>query len=258
MQVTGIGRVIFWGGANLWIGLAVDPVPMHAHHAIQIAVGFDAPVDFRAAPTEPWTAYPGGALIRPGDPHEFRAPGRRVANILFEPESELGRALLERYPGGPIVALDADVRNLARAYDDAAPDEVLIEETMEFISRLAGGTSPRKTTDVRALRAISWIGEHLDEPMTLADVADVAGLSAGRMRHLFVEETGMPFRPYVLWARLNRALELGVGGMSWTEAAHATNFSDSAHLTRTCRRMYGLVPTSIKIERTGLSNQRIA
>lgn len=56
------------------------------------------------------------------------------------------------------------------------------------------------------------------------------------------------FRPYVLWTRLNRALELGVAGSSWTDAAHATNFADSAHLTRTCRRMYGLFPTSMRIE----------
>ena len=77
---------------------------------------------------------------------------------------------------------------------------------------------------------------------------DVAHLSEGRFRHLFVQETGVAFRPYVLWTRLNRALELGFGGTSWTDAAHATNFADSAHLTRTCRRMYGLNPSSIRIE----------
>lgn len=258
MQVTGIGRVIFWGGGNLWIGLAVDPIPMHAHHAIQIAIGFDAPVEFRRQPDDAWTAYRRGALIRPGVPHEFKAPGRLVANVLFEPESELGRALLERYGGSDIVALDEDVQDLARSYDAGAPDETLIDETLALISRLSGGTSPRSPTDSRAIRAIQWIGNHLDQPMSLADIAGVAHLSEERMRHLFVAETGIAFRPYVLWTRLNKALELGLGGMSWTEAAHATNFSDSAHLTRTCRRMYGLVPTSVKIERTALSGQRIA
>lgn len=258
MQVTGIGRVIFWGGGNLWIGLAVDPVPLHAHHAIQIAIGFEAPVEFRPGPASPWTSYPRGALIRPSVPHEFRAPGRRVANILFEPESELGRALLERYAGSGIVALDGDVRSLAGAYDDAADDEVLVDEVMVLISRLAGGLVPRRATDPRALRAIRWIGAHLDEPLSLADLAQVVGLSQGRTRHLFVAETGIAFRRYVLWARLNRALELGFSGTSWTEAAHATGFADSAHLTRTCRRMYGLVPTSVKIEDTTLAGQRIA
>ncbi|WP_315928476.1 AraC family transcriptional regulator [Mesorhizobium sp. SP-1A] len=258
MQVTGIGRVIFWSGGNLWIGLAVDPVPLHAHHAIQIALGFDAPVEFRRRPDDAWTAYPRGVLIRPGVPHEFKAPGRRVANILFEPESELGRALLERHAESDIVALDDDVRDLARCYDAGASDETLIEQTLTLISRLSGGTRPRRPTDSRAIRAIQWISAHLDQPLSLADIADIARLSEERMRHLFVAETGIAFRPYVLWTRLNKALELGLGGMSWTEAAHATNFSDSAHLTRTCRRMYGLAPTSVKIERTALSGQQIA
>jgi AraC-like DNA-binding protein len=258
MQVSGIGRVIFWGGGNLWIGRAADPVPMHAHHAIQIAIGFTAPVEFRSSSSAPWTAYPRGALIRPDAPHEFKASGRRVVNVLFEPESELGRALLERYRGGPVTALDADVADLARAYDEGAPDETLVEYVMTLLSRLADGARSRRATDPRVIRAMRWIGAHLDEPISLADVAEIAGLSQGRMRHLFVAETGIAFRPYVLWARLNRALELGFSGTSWTQAAYATNFSDSAHLTRTCRRMYGLVPTSVKINRAALVGQRTA
>jgi AraC family transcriptional regulator len=47
---------------------------------------------------------------------------------------------------------------------------------------------------------------------------------------------------------LNRALSIGFSGGSWTEAAHAANFADSAHLTRTCRRMFGLAPTSARVE----------
>ena len=67
------------------------------------------------------------------------------------------------------------------------------------------------------------------------------GLSESRFRAPFVAETGVSLRAYILWARLNRALDLGFGGTSWTEAAHAANFADFAHLTRTCRRMFGLV-----------------
>lgn len=258
MQVSGIGRVIFWGGGTLWIGVAVAPVPLHSHHAIQIAFGFDSSVEFRQDERAPWTPYRRGVLIRPNTFHEFKAPGRQVANILFEPESPLGRALLERYTDGPIVGLDDDVRSLAAAYDQGADDDVLIDEVMALISRLAESSVPRRLTDPRILQVVDWVGTHLDEPLSLADAAAVAGLSEGRMRHLFVEETGIAFRPYVLWTRLNKALELGFSGASWTEAAHATNFADSAHLTRTCRRMYGLVPTSMKIDRTVRSTQRIA
>jgi len=249
MRVSGVGRVIFWGGGNLWIGLAVGAVDSHAHHAIQIAVGFDGPVEFRRNAREDWTRYPHGALVRPGAPHEFRAPGQRIANFLYEPETPIGRALLERFPEGDIVPLQAEVGVLAAAFDADAEDEAIVGESMAFLARLAGTEGPKRSTDPRIGRVADWVARHIDEPLSLADAARVAGLSDGRFRHLFVEETGVAFRPYVLWTRLNRALELGFGGTSWTEAAHATNFADSAHLTRTCRRMYGLFPTSLRIER---------
>ncbi|RYE72729.1 MAG: AraC family transcriptional regulator, partial [Hyphomicrobiales bacterium] len=242
----------------LWIGLAVDAIDPHAHHAIQLCVGFNGPVEFRVNPREPWTAYPGGALVRPGASHEFRAPGQRVANILFEPETALGRALLERFGGGSIVPLHAHARELAAAFDRGADDNELVDESMALLSRLADTDRPQKPTDTRILKVIDWIARHIDEPLALGEVAAVAGLSESRFRHLFVAETGIAFRPYVLWTRLNRALEMGFGGTSWTEAAHATNFADSAHLTRTCRRMYGLFPTSLRIDRTVQDTRQIA
>jgi AraC-like DNA-binding protein len=257
MKVAGVGRIIFWGGGNLWIGRAVDAIDPHAHHAIQIAVGFNGPVEFRRNAHENWTAYPHGALIRPGASHEFRAPGQRIANILYEPETPIGRALLERFPGSDIVPIETEVAALAAAFDANADDEAIVDESMRFLARLAGTEVPKRSTDPRVARALQWIGRHIDEPLSLADAAKVAGLSDGRFRHLFVAETGVAFRPYVLWTRLNRALELGVSGSSWTDAAHATNFADSAHLTRTCRRMYGLFPTSMRIERNA-ARTRIA
>lgn len=258
MKVSGIGRVIFWGGGNLWIGLAVDAIELHAHHAIQIAIGFKGPVEFRTSSSSDWISFDKGALVRPGAPHEFRAPGQRIVNILFEPESPLGRALLERYAGGPVVPLDAEVTALAEAFDSGAEDDCLVQESLALIARLASTGQPRRTTDPRVLKTVSWIADHIDEPLSLADAAVVAGLSEGRLRHLFVQETGVAFRPYVLWTRLNRALEMGFGGTSWTEAAHATNFADSAHFTRTCRRMYGLVPTSLRIEQGARSHLEVA
>ena len=65
MKVSGIGRVIFWGGGNLWIGLAVDAIELHAHHAIQIAIGFDGPVQVRPNSGAEWTQYHRGPLYAP-------------------------------------------------------------------------------------------------------------------------------------------------------------------------------------------------
>ncbi|MBP1885801.1 helix-turn-helix transcriptional regulator [Sinorhizobium mexicanum] len=254
MKVSGIGRVIFWGGGSLWIGQAIAPAQLHRHHAIQVCIGFDGPIQFRGRTDAPWISY-GGALIAPDLAHEFRAPGRQVGNILFAPETPIGQALLERYSNDSIAripdGLAADVSaGLKTAWAAGAGDDDLASHAQALLNRLAGTASARHRADPRILKSIDRISHHLDGPLRLADVAAVAGLSEGRFRHLFVAETGIAFRPYILWTRLNRALELGFGGTTWTEAAHAANFSDQAHLIRTCRRMLGLVPTSLRIDIT--------
>ena len=55
-----------------------------------------------------------------------------------------------------------------------------------------------------------------------------------------LEETGLPFRTYVLWRRLMKAVEIRAAGESLTEAAHQAGFSDSAHFSRTFLRMFGV------------------
>ena len=37
------------------------------------------------------------------------------------------------------------------------------------------------------------------------------------------------------------------GGSPLTRAAHEAGFSDSAHLSRTFRRMFGVAPTALKM-----------
>jgi AraC-like DNA-binding protein len=40
-----------------------------------------------------------------------------------------------------------------------------------------------------------------------------------------------------------------MAGGSWTAAAQESGFADSAHLSRTCRRMFGIAPSML--ERAG-------
>jgi AraC family transcriptional regulator len=107
------------------------------------------------------------------------------------------------------------------------------------------GGSP---ADRRVLQIIDYIRRHLDASIRLEELAGEVGLSPSRLRHLFVEQTGVSIKAFVLWERLNRALSLGFSGESWTEAAHAANFADSAHFTRTCRKMFGLAPSGAIVE----------
>jgi AraC-like DNA-binding protein len=93
----------------------------------------------------------------------------------------------------------------------------------------------------------AWAAARIDTPVSLVEAAAHVGLSSGRARHLFVENTGLPFRTYLLWLRLMRAVELFSGGSSLTDAAQGAGFSDSSHFSRTFRRMFGIAADSLRL-----------
>lgn len=251
MEIAGFGRVVFWEGGSLWLALITGITQRHSHHAVQLSLPLDGMAQFQTEPDGEWIVCH-GALITPDAPHAFRAPGQVVANILFEPESTIGRRLLAKCAGPGLTLLDREtiaplVAPVADAYFTGASDDQLRDLAQHTVAAAAGVTFQPATVDVRITRAIGEIRARIDEPIVLSALASRAGLSPGRFRHLFVSETGVSLRAFVLWERLNRALSIGFSGGSWTEAAQAANFADSAHLSRTCRRMFGLAPTSARV-----------
>ncbi|HET6579489.1 MAG TPA: helix-turn-helix transcriptional regulator [Gemmatimonadales bacterium] len=75
--------------------------------------------------------------------------------------------------------------------------------------------------------------------MTLPDLARDLHISPSRLRHLFVEEVGQPFRTYVLWQRLQRVIQRLGFKQNLTHAALDAGFADASHMARTFRRMVG-------------------
>jgi len=243
--VAGIGRVVLWNGGSAWFGRDTGLVQAHAHHAIQILLALTGRFRMRDGDRD-WTQCI-GAIVLPHARHQFDGQGSAVATLFLEPETAQGRALLQHHAGAGVGGLaDAQVQALAAplraVFDDAAPDEALVAASQHAIAQLAGPSTTVESVDPRILRAIEWLRARLDTAIRLEDAAAVANLSASRFRHLFVAQTGISFRAYLLWARVGVAIGAGMSDQSWTAAAQSAGFADSAHLTRTCRRMFGLAP----------------
>ncbi len=94
---------------------------------------------------------------------------------------------------------------------------------------------------------IDFIRANLDGPLSLVAAAASASLSPSRARHLFALDTGLPFKRFVLWQRLERAVELFAAGHSLTAAAHEAGFADSAHLSRTFRKTFGIPASMLEV-----------
>jgi AraC family transcriptional regulator len=247
----GYGHFVSWDGGCLVIGRAAGITPMHAHYAIQVAFGSEHGIRFRTSDREQWSEYE-GVVISSRQPHTMDAtvvPHNAV--IFIEPETREGRALAERFNEHSISALTreqlADTRDaLFAAWQDERTEPAIVQAAQRVISALTGGVEPSVVSDERILRAVAHIKNHLGESLTLEQVASEACLSPSRFRHLFVEQTGMALRPYILWRRFVRVWELSMAGESLSAAAHSAGFADAAHLTRTSRRMFGFPPSALQ------------
>ena len=243
-----VGRVHLWQGGSLWIGRGHGRSDWHDHHALQIALALDGVCMFRSRADGSWSEFQ-GAIVRSHRHHQFEVEGATMAQLFIEPETVEGRLLLERYVDD--ISPLPEVQRLAMAQllgdalrTDAKTDEMIAAARAATLL-LAGAAAPLAKGDGRVDKAIAYIRAHIHAAITLDQAATAAALSPGRFRHLFVAQTGTSFRAYVLWMRLNVAIQFAMAGQSWTEAAHAAGFADSAHLTRTFRRMFGMNPAAL-------------
>lgn len=256
MQLLAHARIVVWEGGSLWVVDAtpnVSPDPrrtdIHAHHAIQVTLGLGG--WFRL--DTPEAQLRGEAIAVAADTaHRFEAEGL-VAILFIEPESRLGRAVAkDLFAGKALAAVPSAVvgafgRLVVEAYRAKVRDDAtLIQLGRDLLARMAGDTRG-DAPDPRVRRMIAHANTQLEGRIGLADLAATAGLSAGRLSHLFVEQTGLPFRTYLLWLRLTRAVGGMAAGASLTQAAHDAGFADSAHFSRTFRRMFGVAPATLRM-----------
>ncbi len=248
--------IVAWGGASLWVvdaaaAKAAKPrrTDFHAHHAIQVTLSLGGAFSLSTSDAH---MRSDAIAVAADTPHLFDAEGL-VAHLFVDPESRAGLAVARRFLGGadmaalPVEILSGLRERIAAAYRAPARNNTaLIGLGRELVSTLGAGVFT-ETPDPRICRVIAWAAEQIDAPISLSDALAVGGLSASRLRHLFVEQTGLPFKTYLLWLRLTRAVECFAAGASLTQVAHQAGFADSAHFSRTFRRMFGITPGALRL-----------
>src|SRR5256714_3802454 len=246
------GHFVSWNGGCVFIGRAGGLIGVHAHYAIQVAFGSEPGIRFRASEREEWSEY-GGVIIPSRQPHAMDATVVPQNVVIFvEPETHEGRALSELYSHSGITSLPNDAVSRAAAdlfsvYRDQRTAPALIDAARQVIRELTHGVDPSVVSDERILRATAYIQRRLSEPLTLEQVASEVFLSPSRFRHLFVEQTGLALRPYILWRRFLRVWELLMAGEALSFAAPTARFSGAAHPTRTTLPVVGVPPSALPI-----------
>jgi AraC-like DNA-binding protein len=250
-MAAGRAKLAIGQGVSVWVLEAPDgfgDAHVHVHHAIQITVCLSGEL---ALSDDHMTISAPAIAVAADAPHRFEAHGLLVF-IFVEPESRAGRALhVKLFANAALATLDAAellpvLQPLGDTFAAGRSIEQLVAVGREAVDTLVPD-GPARGADPRIQRVIDYAAAHLDQPLTLASASAGIHLSPSRLRHLFVEQTGLAFKTYILWLRLVRALQVySEGASSLTEAAHAAGFADSAHFSRTFRRTFGLPATTLE------------
>lgn len=143
---------------------------------------------------------------------------------------------------GGVLPLDWNERSDRMALDSAC--HLLIHHMLRRYNRRAereivrGGLSP----SVRR-RAVDYIETHLDQALTLDQLASEAGLSTFHFAKMFRISFGMPPHRYLAERRVERARNLlRSGGMALAQMALACGYASQSHFTKAFRSATGITP----------------
>lgn len=245
-----MGHYFLWEGQILYLGRG-GISSLHRHHMLQLGFSLDRPIRVRGSQTGAYDEYQ-GVVIDSDLPHRVVVTSRQPVLFLWlDPESRMARRIRGRYvdaarpaalPNPVMQALRPLLLEQASRELDCAGARHLADTVLQTLApdEAAPPLDDRIETVIRLLR------EHAPgRPLSVDALAEAVYLSSGRLMHLFSEQLGLPIRRYALWQRMLHALRAMAGGALLTEAAHAAGFSDSAHLTRTFRSMFGITPSAL-------------
>jgi len=237
-------RLFLWPGRVLYIGPVLDG-GTHAHHAVQATVSLRGPVELTIGTD---TIRAQAVLIDSDRAHQLNTLGQSAAVFLIEPESN-GAARLRRGPlgnGAHTLIDDHAVRPIVEALNTLDEGGGCAEAASCFdrlFETWGGGPESLPPKDERIEQVLNFIEGLPQKKVSLSELAARVYLSESRFIHLFTEQVGIAPRRFLLWARLMDAVRAAIRAENLTTAAHAAGFADSAHLSRTFKRMFGQAPS---------------
>ncbi|MDQ8179853.1 helix-turn-helix domain-containing protein [Pelagicoccus sp. SDUM812005] len=109
-----------------------------------------------------------------------------------------------------------------------------------------------KSGNPAALKAVRHIRQHSDRPISLSEIARIAGASVRHFSKVFKEETGLTFVDYLTRERVERAKErISQSSDRISDIAFASGFDSIAQFNRAFKKVAGESPSSYRLSANG-------
>jgi len=237
--------------------------PRHAHEGYAIGAVESGAHAFNARGRR-WEAVPGRIiLVNPEDIHDG---GPATANgsysyrmIYLNPEMlrEIVSEAIGRHAELPFfpraVVVDRDLSNsvltlhraLEASHSRLERDGRFVEVLLGLVLRHSGARLASETDRLIPQpldRVVEFLANRFADDISLAMLADLAGLDRFRLLRQFRRRFGLPPHAYQTLLRLRHARMLLRSGESAASTALAAGFADQSHMIRKFKAVYGMTP----------------
>jgi AraC-like DNA-binding protein len=169
---------------------------------------------------------------------QCRALGELIARC-----SELEIAAVDGDDAAASACIDVDAEQRRRRPPGSARAEDSSAAEGDDAEACTEKREPAPLPKWRLKRAVEYIDSHLDDNISLADVASAAGLSRMHFARQFRRATSMPPREYLLRRRITRSQELlRHSDARLVDIALSVGFLSQAHFTTVFKRFSGTTP----------------
>jgi AraC-like DNA-binding protein len=193
--------------------------------------------------------------VNPGEVHDgmpIDEAGRSWTMLYFDPAAlqemfeELDRQRGEFEFHHPVVDSGDLARCFARLYRAMTDSDEGPLAAEEAVLLLMDWLVPSTRTAGQGMSGIARAKDRIDdapaEIVSLADLADICGLSRFQFLRSFARATGLTPHAYMLQRRIELARRLIMRGLPLAEAAAECGFFDQSHMNRHFARVLGITP----------------
>lgn len=265
----GIPEISLWGVYRA--REATQPLVPHTHDTMEICHLRDGQQTYTVAGRD-YTLNAGDVFItRPGERHHtggqpqergalfwthlaLPRPGRPFLGLTAADAAPLVRELrnLPRrfFPGSPVLtarfgAVWEILRETDRPLTPLRLRAELVQLLLELVRNASMPVGHHRDETITAV--LDHIEAHLDRPLTVPDLAKVAGLTPSWFKARFRKETGTPPAEYVMRRKIQRAKELlSAKNATVTGVARRLGFSSSQYFATVFRRHTGQPPSAVR------------
>jgi len=210
----------------------------HHHAAPALLLGLSGPISVQIGAASPVQCR--SVLIDANVEHSIDCQGERVATLYSEVDSLNASQLRNTFLNSDPVAFDI---TSTTPHAKRLERNVLTADLPALLKYTLN--KQEKPMDPRISVCLEYMKMNAHYSASQSYFAEQVSLSRSRLNHLFKGHTGVSFRRFKLWYQLSHFMRDIHGTKNLTASALNSGFSDSAHLSNSYRKVFGLTPSSI-------------